>query len=232
MADLIAVLIAALAQLLGAGGDAQILGVRMAALIVEAKPVPLSEAAVEAEGVGASGVELLSMKFTDLLLDPLEIDATTIDVSGISVAPAGVSLEGIEFSAEISEADLTSALRKHTTALDDARIHITKQALELSGTYPLFGLRLPYRVAGTLSVKDDTRLMFNIDSSGMGAVRSPAALNSLIEREINPVYDLAEFAARSKDDIELAREQLDYEFNLEIVSITLGQGHIIVAGTA
>jgi len=232
MADLIAVLIAALSQLLGAGGDAALLGERMTDLLLESRPVPMAGAQVMAEGVTAGGVELLAMEFTDLLLEPLEIDETAIEVHGISVSTSGVGLDGLRFTAKIGQDDLTEALHQHTQALSDAKLRITKQALELSGTYPLLGLRLPYRVAGTLSVQDDTQLVFNIDSSGMGAVRSPAALNRLIEREINPVYDLAEFAARSKEDIANAREQLDYEFKLEVATISLDEGHIIVAGKA
>ena len=63
-------------------------------------------------------------------------------------------------------------------------------------------------------------------------MRIPAQLNRLIENEINPVYDLAEFANRNKQEIKQAREKLDYEFKLTAREIKLGNGHIIVSGDA
>ena len=92
---------------------------------------------------------------------------------------------------------------------------IAPEGISLAGTYPvMLKMRVPYTVAGDLAVEQQTQLMFRIHESGISGVNMPGGLNALLEKEINPVYDLAKFAARSKKDIERAKQKLDYDFML------------------
>jgi hypothetical protein len=91
---------------------------------------------------------------------------------------------------------------------------------------------MPFEVKGQLAIEQQTLLMFHIDKSRMTGIPIPKQVNKLIEREVNPVYDLAKFAERSKKDIERAKKQLNYEFKLQVLSMRPQDGHIIVVGQA
>ena len=62
-------------------------------------------------------------------------------------------------------------------------------------------------------------MIFSIDKSKMIGVPIPGPVNRIIQREVNPVYDLDAFAERSRKDIQRARDLLDYEFYLEVDKI-------------
>lgn len=234
MAELIALLLATLTGLLGHGASDVELARQVEAALKAKMPVPMDEVAASCEGVTASGVEQLSFDITGLLLDPLLIGQAVIKISDVTLQPdKKISLSAIDWTADIGEQPLTDTLRTHVDKLSDATVDIKPEGITLSGTYPmLLGIRVPYTVTGDLVVEQQTQLMFRIRKSGVSGVKLPGGLNKLIENEINPVYDLAKFAARSKKDIERAKKQLNYSFMLKVAELKPADGHIIVSGSA
>jgi hypothetical protein len=233
MAELIALLLSTLSTLLAAGQGDRALSAAIKTAIEKKDVAVIEELAVSTSGAAKGKVSAINLDLDGLLLDPLVIDESSIVVKDVALAGDGkMSLASINWNATISEDDLTSALQMHVDKLSDATLKISDGQLKLHGSYPLLGVKVPYDVAGKLSVENDTQLVFRIDRSGVSGIPMPRGLNKLIESEINPVYDLAEFAERNEGEITSAREKFNYEFKLAIDSITNGDGHIIVAGTA
>ena len=233
MADLIALLLVTLSSLFGSGADDAQFAALLQQAVLDSKPVPLEEVLVECEGCSPEGITAIGFDFTELTLQPLLIKEASIDVDRLHHDKQGkVSMHGLAFSAHITEQDLTDALQKQVERLSDASISMDKRGITLSGNHKVLAMKIPYSVRGTLSVENNSQLVFNIDESQLSGLNMPAGLNALIEKEVNPVYDLKAFAARSRKDIEKARQQLGYEFKLQIEKITYGEGHIIVDGSA
>ena len=233
MAELIILLLATLGELLATGVGAGELAARMEAAVLAEPPVQARETQVLAEGVSAGGVEQIAFVFTDLQLDGLLIDHATITVSSVKADENGrLSLESITWIIQIAENALTAALADQADALSGTTVSISENGIALRGAYPLWKLRLPFEVQGNLVVEEQAQLVFHIKDSGVSGVRVPARLNRLIEREVNPVYDLAGFAKRSEKEIEQARKQLGYEFELRVEKLVSNAGHIIVEGSA
>lgn len=234
MADLIAILLASLAGFFNSGASPDELAQAMAAAVLETQPVPITGAEVTCGKQTAEGyISEVVFNLSGLTLDPLEIEHAEITVQDIRRLPGGnVTFDGIEWSVSIDDQALTDALRIHVENLADANVIATKGAITLRGTYPVWPGRLTYKVDGNLVVEHQTELVFHISRTGVSVVRLPAALNHLIESEINPVYDLAQFAARSKKDLDMAKAKLDYEFMLQVEKITAEDGFLVVTGDA
>lgn len=234
MADLIALLMLTLSGLLKPGVSEAKLEKDLGAIVLKEQPAPLDEITVDATGVSASGCKTITFNFRKLTLDPLLLRTASITVSDVKKASDGkLSIGGIKWKADIGQGELTEALQEHVDKLKDTVITITKDGLTLDGKYPvLFGSKVSYSVSGDLKVENDTLLMFYIDKSKVSGVGLPKGLNKTIEKEVNPVYDLAKFRAKSEKEIKLAKEKLNYDFNLLIKDIKPQDGHIIVGGTA
>lgn len=234
MAEFIALLLATLTGMLGNGISDKELAAKVQQSLTEKKPVPMEKVQVTCKGVSKTGVEQLTFTIDGLLLDPMLIDHATIVIGGIKPESGGkVGMKSVNWTADITEDQLTSVLRSHVDKLSDASVNIAAEGISLAGTYPvMWKMRVPYSVLGDLAVEQQTQLMFRIRKSGVSGVNMPAGLNSLLEKEINPVYDLAKFAARSKKDIEKAKQKLDYEFKLNVAELQPQEGHIIVTGSA
>jgi hypothetical protein len=234
LAEFVALLLATLTGLLGSGISDKELAAKVQDSLRDKKPVPMQKVQVACQGASKAGVDQLTFTIDGLLLDPLLVDHATIVITGIKPESNGkVGLKSVSWTADISEQQLTSVLRSHVDKLADATVSIAKEGISLAGTYPLmWKMRVPYTVMGDLAVERQTQLMFRIRESGVSGVNMPAGLNSLLEKEINPVYDLAKFAARSKKDIDRAKQKLDYSFMLEVAELKPAQGHIIVNGSA
>jgi hypothetical protein len=234
LAEFIALLLATLTGMLGSGISDKDLAAKVQQELMEKKPVPMEKVQVTCKGASKTGVDQLTFTIDGLLLDPLTVDHATITIGGIKPEKGGkVAMKSVSWTADIAEQQLTSVLRTHVVKLSDATVNIAPDGISLAGTYPvMLKLRVPYTVTGDLAVEQQTQLMFRIRESGLSGVNMPAGLNSLLEREINPVYDLAKFAARSKKDIERAKQKLDYSFMLNVDELKPAEGHIIVTGSA
>ena len=245
MAELIALLLAAMASLLGTGATPAELEAQVRQTVLDNPPVPLEDVIITA--VPAEELELepgtdepppgslqLTFDFTDLYLEPLLIEHAVITVGGLKRGADGkLSISSISFDTRITEQALTDALKADTDELGkDPQVKLEEDGVMLKGSYKALLTRIPFEVKGNLSVENQTQLMFTIDRSKMAGVPIPGPVNKLIEREVNPVYDLAKFHQRSKKDIDLAREQLNYEFYLQVEEITPEAGYIIVTGIA
>jgi hypothetical protein len=234
MADLIALLMLTLSAQLKPGASETQIEAKIAALVKQEQPAPHEGIKVDASGVSAKGCSSITFSFDGLLLDPVLLKSADITVSEVKKGTDGkLSIAGIEWSADIGEQELTAALQQKVEKFKETTIDINPAGLTLSGRYPLlFGATVSYSVSGEVIVEDETLLMFYIDKSKVSGVGLPKGLNKKIEKEVNPVYDLAKFRAKSEKEIRLAKEQLSYDFNLLIVTITPQDGHIIVSGTA
>ncbi len=233
MADLIALLLVTLSSLFGSGADDEQFALLLSQAVQKSKPVPMDEVSVDCTGCTVSSIDSIGFDFSGLTLEPLLIESASIDVDSLHHDAKGrITMEDLGFSARITQEDLTAALRSHVERLEDATITIDRRGLTLSGRHRVLALSIPYSVRGTLGVEDGSQLMFHIDQSQLSGLNMPAGLNALIEKEVNPVYDLKAFASRSRKDIERAKAQLGYEFALQIRKITYGEGHIIVDGNA
>lgn len=233
MAELIALLLALVGQFGQANLSAEEFSKQISESVMVAQPVPLK--AVHAEATLSLNGELNSLvfKLDGLVLDPLKIEHASIMVEGIEIDPQGkVSLGSIDWTVEINDADLTAALQKHTGSITQAVISSSKQGLIVEGSYKLWRLRIPFSLEGQLVVENQTNLVFELDSSGIGKLKLPLKLNKLLEQEINPVYDLGQFSSRSKEDLDQAKAQLNYEFYLLVEKIAPQKGKIVVNGSA
>jgi hypothetical protein len=233
MAELVAMLLLTLSGLFGSGAADEQYSELLSAAVRRQKPVPMQSVEVLCSESSDSCIGELAFSFGGLVLEPLLIESARIEVGQLSRDAEGrMTMDGIAWTARISDKDLTAALQSHVDRLHDASVKIDKQGLTLYGSYPLLGVAIPYSLRGQLAVENDSELVFRIDQSKLSGLAMPAGLNALIEKEVNPVYDLKTFSKRSRKDIERAKEQLSYEFALHIESISCGKGHIIVAGSA
>jgi hypothetical protein len=233
MADLIALLLAALTGLLGPGVKEAQLEQKVRAAVLAAQPVPIAGVEVKCKGVSAKQVDELTFKLKGVLLDPLLIGEATIVIGTVKPQKGGkVSINSIKWTALIGEQPLTKALNAHVDSLSNASVLLDPQGITLKGKYKTVLGKLPFTVKGQLTVEQQTLLMFHIDKSRMQGVAVPRPVNKIIEREVNPVYDLAKFAERSKKDIARAKDKLNYSFALEVESITPRDGQLLVVGKA
>ncbi|MCC7479249.1 hypothetical protein IT575_12430 [bacterium] len=234
MADLIALLMLALGTQLKSGVSESKLEKELAAIVLKEQPAPLDEVKVDASGVSASGCDSITFDFKKLTMDPLVLRSASITVKKVKKASDGkLSIAGIQWSSDIGESELTEALQSQVDKLKDTTISIAADGLTLTGKYPvIFGSKVSYSVTGDLSMEDETLLMFHIDKSKVSGVGLPKGLNKTIEKEVNPVYDLRKFKAKSQKEIQLAKDKLNYDFELKIVDIKPMDGHIIVSGKA
>jgi hypothetical protein len=245
MAELITLLLAAVASLLSAGASPDTLAAKVRQTVLDHPPVPIEDVQITvvpaqdvkpAPGQAAppAGSVQLTFDFTNLYLEPLMLKHAVITVGGVKPAPGGkVSISSINFTARITDGALTDALKADTDALGpDPQVRIDEDGVALKGSYSALVTRIPFEVKGNLSVQNQTQLMFTIDKSKMAGMPVPSPVNKLIQHEVNPVYDLAKFHQRSKKDIDRAREQLNYEFHLLVQELKPQAGYIIVTGTA
>lgn len=243
MAELIALLIVAVGSLLGSSADYNTLAKEVAAKVRDNPPVPITDVAVaitpaeeielvDGEEPYPAGSVRIAFAFEGLYLEPLSIRDALITVDGVRLGDNGkLTITSISFDTEIDEGDLTSALRAETDALgSSAQVLIDKAGVTLKGSYKALLARVPFAVTGNLGIESQTQLVFTIDKSNMVGIPVPGPVNRLIENEVNPVYDLAKFHERSKEDIERAKEQLNYTFYLEIQEIVPDAGYITVTG--
>jgi hypothetical protein len=234
MADLVALLMLTLAGLIKPGvNDAQ-LEKKLAAVVQQDQPAPLEKVAVDASKASSEGVESVDFHFTNLFMEPLMVRDSHFVVSGISrAADDKLSLKDIEWRAELDEDALTAALNSQKNKLSDAKVSLTPDGITLSGKYKvLLGQKMGFSVTGNLFIEEGSLLVFHIDKSKAAGMNIPKGLNKTIEDEVNPVYDLAKFAARSKKDIDFAKQQLDYDFKLEVTRISPKSGYLEVGGSA
>jgi hypothetical protein len=250
MTDLIALLLATLSGMLQPGVSEQQLEAKLAQAVLAEQPAPLEAVKVDATGVSAIGAEKVEFRFSSITLDELVVDRATFTISGVKKSGAGVSagedggqgrpphsnngkltLSGISWSAAISDDALTTALRAEGGKMKDATVTIAPSGLTLRGKWPLAITKVSYGVSGNLSV-EGSLLNFHIDKSDVAGIGVPGGINGMIEKEVNPVYDFARFAARSEKEIKLAKEQLNYDFKLRVKKIEPKAGHIIVYGSA
>jgi len=234
VADLIAILLASLTGFFQSGADPAELAQAMQAAVLNTQPVPIADAEVKCgEDTAAGHISEVVFSLSGLTLDPLEIEHADITVSGIRrKADGNVTFSGISWQAKIDDDSLTDALRLHVQKMADTEVIARDDVITLRGTYPVWPMRLSYNVDGMLEVENQTELVFNISRSGVSGLRLPLALNHLIESEINPVYDLAKFAARSKKDLDRAKAKLDYDFMLHVLEISADDGYLLVKGDA
>jgi len=233
MADLIALLLATITGLLTPGVKAPQLEKQMQAAVLKEKPVPMESIAVKCKGVSAGGVDELTFTFTGLLLDPLLIKDANMKIGSVKPVKGGkVSLKSIAWFARIGDKELTAALNAHAESLTNATVLLDPEGITLKGKYKTWLGKMPFEVKGNLVVENDTQLVFEIDKSRMTGIPVPKTVNKIIEKEVNPVYDLAKFAERSKKDIELAKKKLNYDFKLRIDKMVPKDGILEVTGTA
>jgi hypothetical protein len=253
MTDLIALLLATLSGMLQPGVSEQQLEARLAQAVLAEQPAPLEDVKVDATGVTAAGANKVEFRFTAITLDELVVNRATFTITGVKTSGAGMpagdaggqgrprhsakaaapklSLSGITWSAAISADALTTALRAEGGKMKSAVVTIAPGGLTLRGKWPLAITKVSYGVTGNLEV-DGSLLNFHIDKSDISGIGVPGGINGMIEKEVNPVYDFARFAARSEKEIKLAKEQLNYDFKLRIKKIEPRAGHIIVYGSA
>jgi hypothetical protein len=233
MADLIALLLATLTGLLIPGVKEAQLEQKVRAAVLAQQPVPIKDVTVDCTGVSATKVDELAFNLTEMMMDPLLISQAQMKIGSVKPMPGGkVSISSIAWTADLSEAALTAALNAHVESLSSAKVKIEPDGITLSGKYKTMLGKMPFEVKGQLEIEDQTLLIFKIDKSKMTGIPVPKQVNKIIEREVNPIYDLAKFTKRNKKDIERAKEKLNYEFHLEILKMTPQTGSLLVVGKA
>lgn len=241
MAELVTLLMLTVSQLLGAGVSADELAAEVQQAVVEHPPVPSESVTVycapeQSAVLGADRGEtyLLRFAFQGLMFEPLLLEEAEFIIGGVRLQEDGsLAIGSIEWWTNIAEEDLGAALATETGALGSSpQVRVTEDYIVLSGKYRALFAWIPFEVKGNLTVENQTQLVFSVDQSKMSGISIPRQVNKLIEKEVNPVYDLAEFAARNEEQLKRAREQLSYEFYLDVSRITPAAKRLLVEGTA
>ena len=241
MAELVTLLMLTVSQLLGAGVSAEELAAQVQQAVVEHPPAPIESVTVYCTpeqstelGPGPGETHLLRFAFRGLMFEPLLLEEAEFIIGGVRLLEDGsLAIGSIEWWARIAEDDLTTALAAETGALGDApEVRVTEDYVQLKGKYRALFAWIPFEVRGNLTVENQTQLVFSVDQSKMSGIPVPRQVNRLIEKEVNPVYDLTEFAARNEEQLKRAREQLSYEFHLDVYRITPAAERLLVEGTA
>ena len=178
--------------------------------------------------------------FDDLYVKPVLMDEVTFNVKDVRVDILKSALTGdakvkrvgdISYSFTIKENQLAKALENETKAISDANVKIAGGELILSGKYRLGFLAIPFSVAGVPGFEENRRLVYKITEVRFVGMKLPKRIDTLLEEEINPVFDIEEFYEKKSDEWNLNEEMLGRELKLTVTSISADKGRIVVTGT-
>jgi len=178
--------------------------------------------------------------FDDLYVKPVLMDEVTFNVKDVRVDILKSALTGdakikkvgdISYGFTVKENELAKALENETKAISDAKVKISDGMLVLSGKYRFGFLAIPFSVAGVPDFEDNRRLVYRVTEVRFVGMKLPKRIETLIEEEINPIFDIEEFYEKKSDEWKLNEEMLGRDLKLTVTSISAEKGRIVVTGT-
>lgn len=186
--------------------------------------------------------KIASMDFTfdEFYVKPVLMDDVYFNVKNIRInlLSSAISREAkvesvgeILFRLTIREDDLAKGLAEKAKNILEPTVEINNGKIILSGKYRLGFLKVPFSVAGYGTFENKTTLNFRIDEVRFVGLRMPESIDRLLEREVNPIFDLDKFYEEKGKEWKLNEEMLGRELNLTVRQIRATEGKIIITGS-
>jgi hypothetical protein len=243
MSNVVLIIIMALSQVLGLGGDVDSrlekalkgeLGDRVQAVEVEAH---INKGSLLVKGKIAA----IDFRLEGLYVKPVRIEEAYFIVKDIRIRAEKVLLgkaeDSIRSIGDISlrfsflPNDLSHALDLQSELIDEPEVIIEKGQVVIRGRYALGPLSLPFEVQGYFSYEGGSKIYYRISRVRMAGLGFPAGLKKKLESELNPIFDLGEFHAKRRDEFKRCEEMLGRELKVVITHIVVEKDRIIVTGS-
>ncbi len=186
--------------------------------------------------------KIASMDFTfdEFYVEPVVMDEVYFNVKDIRVNLVRSAIAGetriksvgeITYRFKVREKDLANGLAKKASSISYPSVEIEGGKIILSGKYRFGFLKVPFEVEGYPSFENKTSLNYRITAVRFVGIKLPTAIDKLLEREINPIFDLDTFYKKKGEEWKVNEEMLGRKLNLTIRHIIARNGVITVTGS-
>ena len=243
MSNVVLIIIMALAQVLGLGGDVdsrlenalkEELGMRVQAVEVESH---INKGSLLVKGKIAA----IDFRLEGLYVKPVRIEEAHFIVKDVRIRAEKVLLgkaeDSIRSIGDITlrftflPGDLSHALNVQSELIDEPEVIIEKGQVVIRGRYALGPLSMPFEVQGRFSYEGGSKIYYRISRVRVAGLGFPAGLKKRLETELNPVFDLGEFHEKRREEFKSCEKMLGRELKVVITHIMLEEDRIIVTGS-
>jgi len=243
MSNVVLIIIMALSQVLGLGGDVDSrleralkgeLKDRVQAVDVESH---INEGSLLVKGKIAA----IDFRLEGLYVKPVRIEEAYFIVKDVRIRAEKVLLgkaeDSIRSIGEITlrftflPGDLSHALNVQSELIDDPEVIIEKGQVVIRGRYALGPLSMPFEVQGRFSYEGGSKIYYRISRVRVAGLGFPAGLKKRLETELNPVFDLGEFHEKRREEFKSCEKMLGRELKVVITHIMVEEDRIIVTGS-
>ena len=243
MSNVILIIIMALSQVLGLGGDVDSrlekalkdeLGDRVHTVEVESH---INKGSLLVKGKIAA----IDFKLEGLYVKPVRIEEAYFIVKDIRIRAEKVLLgkaeDSIRSIGDVSlrftflPGDLSHALDIQSDLIDEPEIVIEKGQVVIRGRYALGPLSVPFVVQGRFSYEGGSKIYYRISRVRVAGLGFPSGLKKKLESELNPVFDLGEFHEKRREEFKHCEEMLGRKLEVVITHIVVKEDRIIVTGS-
>jgi|GEM_PF-2167137 len=243
MSNIILIIIMALSQVLGPGGDVDSrlekvlkgeLGDRVQAVEVESH---INKGSLLVKGKIAA----IDFRLEGLYVKPVRIEEAYFIVKDIRIRADKVllgkadgsirSLGDISLRFTFLPNDLSHALDVQSELISEPEIVIENGQVVIRGRYALGPLSMPFEVQGYFSYEGGSKIYYRISRVRVAGLGFPAGLKKKLEAELNPVFDLGEFHKKRRDEFKRCEEMLGRELRVVVTHIVVEKARIIVTGS-
>ncbi len=186
--------------------------------------------------------KIASMDFTfdEFYVEPVLMDEVVFSVKDVRVNLLKSAISGeakikkvgdITYRFIVRQNDLAEGLHAKVSNILDPQVTIKGGQIEISGKYQLGIIKVPFTVSGYVSYENKKTLNYRITEVRFVGVKVPAAIDRILEREINPLFDLEEFFKEKGGEWKMNEEMLGRKLNLTVRHILASEGKITVTGS-
>lgn len=243
MSNVILVIIMALSQVFGLGGnvDSRLekalkdeLGERVQAVEVESH---INKGSLLVKGKIAA----IDFRLNGLYVKPVRIEEAYFIVKDVRIRAEKVLLgkaeDSIRSIGDITlrftflPGDLSHALDVQSELIDEPEVITEKGQVVMRGRYALGLLSVPFEVQGYFSYEGGSKVYYRINRGRVASVGLPSGLKMRLENELNPIFDLGEFHEKRREELKRCEEMLGRELKVAITHIIVEEDRIIVTGS-
>jgi len=243
MSNVILVIIIALSQVIGLGGDVDSrlenalkdeLGERVQAVEVESH---INKGSLLMKGKIAA----IDFRLEGLYVKPVRIEEARFVVKDVRIRQEKVLLGKVEdcirsigdiaIRFTFLPDDLSQALEIKSELIDEPEVIAEKGQVIMRGRYRWGPLSLPFEVYGYLSYEGGSKIYYRISRVRMAGLGFPAGLKKKLEAELNPIFDLGEFNEKRRKEFKRCEGMLGRELKVVITHIVVKEDRIIVTGS-
>jgi len=176
--------------------------------------------------------------FDDFFVEPVLMDKVYFQVNDVVLDVGGTrflnrakikSVGKIFYRFTVEEDNLAKGLQKRSRNISGARVKIDDGTIILSGSYHFGFIAVPFSVEG-YGIFEQTKLMYRITRVRFVSIPLPEPIERLVEREINPIFDLKQFYQKKGSEWKLNEKMLGRKLNLTVKRITADDGKVTVEG--